>query len=332
MRSYLRPAVWLPSLHDEIRLGGKAHAHNLATAEPADRRFTAYWNRPDVRGALYAMSGRACAFCQRELPGNDRGDVEHFRPKKKVTGDLEHGGYWWLTYEVDNYLISCRVCNSSRKKNLFPLAKGAVRTTFDNRDVLPTEQRLFLDPSVDPVDDWLRVDWQADLPQVKAGLVPAGDALVAARVAESISLFRLNSDPSIWKPRRQQLDRAMKALEDGDVEQARRLANRYQPHGHAVRQMLEEQTAHGLTLPTPEEELRWHVEALVEDLDDALLTLELDAGSPDAEKLADEAMYALAVIWKSPSAATPDVVQGWLQGLGCDDLIEPLLANLKPAI
>ncbi len=329
MRSYLRPEVWLPSLHNQTRLGGKAHEDNRTAAGPAERRFTDYWNRPDVRGALYAMSGRACAFCQRQLPGNDRGDVEHFRPKKKVTEAPEHGGYWWLTYAIDNYLISCRVCNSSRKKNRFPLADGAIRTTFDDRDAIAGEQRLLLDPSADPVEDWLRVDWQADLPTMEAGSLP-DDAVVTARVAESISFFRLNSDPSIWKPRREHLDAAMKALEEGDVVQARRLANRYQPHGHAVRQMLGEQTAYDLELPTSEEELRWHVEALIEDLKDSLDTLELVPDSSDAEKLAQEAVYALAVLWKSPPAATPEVVGGWLADLGCGELIEPFLDDLEP--
>ena len=49
-------------------------------------------------GALYAMQGRVCAYCEQKLPESDRGDVEHFRPKSL---------YRWLAYAFENYLLSC---------------------------------------------------------------------------------------------------------------------------------------------------------------------------------------------------------------------------------
>ena len=62
-----------------------------------------------------------CAYCELPLaPGQRYGDVEHFRPKLRVTdiqGRLifskarEHGGYWWLAYSWRNLLPACEACN-----------------------------------------------------------------------------------------------------------------------------------------------------------------------------------------------------------------------------
>ncbi len=105
--------------------------------------FADYWGNADVRGSLWAMQGRSCAYCDRELPGNDRGDVEHFRPKNI---------YWWLAYKFENYLLSCSVCNRSYKKNQFPILPPSVRVDYTKKDQLDEENRALLDPSTDVVE------------------------------------------------------------------------------------------------------------------------------------------------------------------------------------
>ena len=63
------------------------------------------------------IGAHAQALCLR--CHNDRGDVEHFRPKSAVLDDPLHGGYWWLAYDFQNYLLSCSLCNRVRKKTRF---------------------------------------------------------------------------------------------------------------------------------------------------------------------------------------------------------------------
>lgn len=103
------------------------------------------------------MHGRVCVFCRSELRRGDRGDVEHFRPKSHCS---------WLAYSFENYFLSCSVCNRISKREHFPLLPGAPRLHYYQRQHLAEEQRLLLDPAVDPVEQWLVVDpnlvfWQA---------------------------------------------------------------------------------------------------------------------------------------------------------------------------
>ena len=117
MRRIRRPNIIPPTLAP-AGAGGQEKARRMGLWEETkndddvNTDFPASWGRPDVRGALYAMHGRGCAYCQRNLPGSDRGDVEHFRPKNI---------YWWMAYAFDNYLLSCSVCNSAIKVNRFPI-------------------------------------------------------------------------------------------------------------------------------------------------------------------------------------------------------------------
>ena len=90
----------------------------------------------------YIFRGK-CAYCERDIR-NQHGDIEHFRPKKKVTdendipvtrvvnGKIEvHPGYYWLTYDWSNLLPSCIICNRPSvdavggrrlgKRNRFPV-------------------------------------------------------------------------------------------------------------------------------------------------------------------------------------------------------------------
>ncbi len=70
-----------------------------------------YWRKGDVKEALFEMhyNGKCC-YCERRRDEKRELDVEHFRPKAKVTGKRTHPGYWWLAYKWDNYFYSCKKC------------------------------------------------------------------------------------------------------------------------------------------------------------------------------------------------------------------------------
>ncbi len=72
---------------------------------------------------LVSIQGRKCCYCEKPI---NRGDLEHYRPKKgyqQISGDpIQRPGYYWLAYRWDNLLLSCKECNESTTKgNKFPI-------------------------------------------------------------------------------------------------------------------------------------------------------------------------------------------------------------------
>jgi len=93
-----------------------------------------------------------CAYCEQKLESVTYGkgvqDVEHFRPKKKVSPwkpaksaklddvpftepKAADGGYHLLAYHIFNYCASCKPCNSALKRDYFPIA-GTYQTMGGN--------------------------------------------------------------------------------------------------------------------------------------------------------------------------------------------------------
>ncbi len=69
-----------------------------------------------------------CAYCEVNIYSNQYGDIEHFRPKAKLTDEnnqlikvirdsieIVHSGYYWLVYDWKNLLPSCELCNRPSK-------------------------------------------------------------------------------------------------------------------------------------------------------------------------------------------------------------------------
>ncbi len=59
-----------------------------------------------------------CAYCESLIIANQSGDIDHYRPKKRVTEFrkiVNHTGYYWLTYDFNNFLPSCISCNRPKK-------------------------------------------------------------------------------------------------------------------------------------------------------------------------------------------------------------------------
>ena len=126
----------------------------------------------------------------------DYGDVEHFRPKSK---------YWWLAYCLDNYLVSCAICNQKFKSNVFPilndkLKSPIVRASHSNakldeiaKSMVPdplkpdavqefmllheSEATLLVNPYIDDPADYFA--WHADMTIEEVELVPGDGSNVA---------------------------------------------------------------------------------------------------------------------------------------------------------
>lgn len=286
------------------------------------------WTAAEVRGALLAMHGRVCAYCERPLPANDRGDVEHFRPKSH---------YWWLAFELTNYFLACRVCNSTYKRSQFPLADGQAGVGYDERAGIAGEPRLVLDPATDPVEEWLRVELEApdSLGEVKPSAT-AGE-VGSRRVSYSIPFFNLNWGANLREDRlhrrKEAVDLLTKVVADPADDQSRtalqRLASRYAAHGSVARQVLE--AFEPALLPSPAQELGWLVDDLVRELvnvrvSEANAKLAVEQAAPevvgvvrarlkDVTRHRDELGWALAVLLKDPPAGSPADVAGRLDAV-----------------
>ncbi len=164
-----RSGVPVPATLDgQNSAGAMETARNMALAAQGrhdDMVFAAYATQP-VKDALGALFHRKCAYCESLLLGNQPGDVEHYRPKKKVRLEpisgrtQEVAGYHWLAADWNNLLSSCADCNRPRrqevngqgvevkgKANWFPV-KDEARRAKDAKG-LKKEPRLLLDPCID---------------------------------------------------------------------------------------------------------------------------------------------------------------------------------------
>ncbi|HEV7518961.1 MAG TPA: hypothetical protein VGR07_21935 [Thermoanaerobaculia bacterium] len=315
MRKLRRPAVLLPTLSvptEKGRLLADQHVQARSQDEKAALKFPDHWNEPDVRGALYAYHGRACAYCQCDLPANDRGDVEHFRPKSI---------YWWLAYEFTNYLLSCSTCNRVHKKSRFPLPSGVAPLAYAARAQLGQEPCLLVDPTADPVEEWMEINLKDDLYPVQPHTALAVGSTSEQRAQETIRTFKLNENGLLVQQRVDFVNRALRAIQparNGNDEkrlEIAELANRYRPHGMAVRQLLTAASATEL-IPSPEDDLLGLVLDFLATLEVVSKILVKGGKNAFAERQRDEVCWALAVLWKDPPAVGPTVIEHWLEKAG----------------
>lgn len=75
-------------------------------------------SQSQVRDYLNNYYHYKCAYCEQTC----KAEIEHYRPKKGVTEDAAHEGYYWLCYTWSNLVPSCRYCNTEGGKgNKFPI-------------------------------------------------------------------------------------------------------------------------------------------------------------------------------------------------------------------
>lgn len=103
----------------------------------------------ELKWHLFDLFHGKCAYCESKPIAVTTGDVEHYRPKAKVTGDNnwpgdpDHPGYYWLAYDTNNLLPSCELCNRNfGKMNRFPVQGRHAR----DESSLANEEPLLLNP------------------------------------------------------------------------------------------------------------------------------------------------------------------------------------------
>lgn len=150
-----------------------------ALTEKNSHKFSRnFYGHDDVKDALNKLYHKKCAYCETNTSAGASLQVEHFRPKAKVTEvpfdattGVGHRGYYWLGYEWSNLLLSCAKCNEQGAKgNHFPITDESNRitnhplTTTNELDrakclitctELANEKPLLLNPETDEVEKHL---------------------------------------------------------------------------------------------------------------------------------------------------------------------------------
>jgi uncharacterized protein (TIGR02646 family) len=327
MRSLRRPNVLPPTLAPTGDGGvEKARREELwqrsHRINAVNRDFPTHWGNADVRGALYAMHGRACAYCQRNLPGSDRGDVEHFRPKNV---------YWWLAYEYENFLLSCTVCNSALKINKFPILPRSRPYDYSRRNRIRQERRALVDPAEDSVEGSTTIDFDEDRVRREGYQVLVRDGVqrtLRQRCEETIAFFRLNTESELLRERFMYVHLAMNFLrlaEGGDTQSAdelRKMASRYQPHAFVIRELLTSHSGRPQYLPNERQEVEWLVDEFLGLLESATNALNANPNNRRERALRNRCAWALAVLMTDPPVLSAAQIRARIDAAGHLAIVE----------
>jgi hypothetical protein len=170
MLSFVRPgshddfSTEAQRLLDDVRAAvmGRGGKPETVDFEKRDLWSGSWKSRGRHKKALAGLgrTSAKCAWCERIRDVSRELDVEHYRPKVKVTRwegapslvsdrpppEVVVGpGYWWLAFAWENYSLSCKECNSGWKRNLFPVREPRPACV---EGVEGAERPLLLDPSM----------------------------------------------------------------------------------------------------------------------------------------------------------------------------------------
>lgn len=104
--------------------------------ESEKNRLLSHYRHKDIQAALFASSHYKCAFCEC-IPGESSHiEVEHFEPKSLYPN---------LTFEWDNFLPTCRICNEE-KSNTDTRANPIINPAIEDPEQLLTYSFLRIKP------------------------------------------------------------------------------------------------------------------------------------------------------------------------------------------
>ena len=125
------------------------------------KEFSKLWQNDEVKEFLHSSQDGKCCYCERKRDKKRESDVEHFRPKAKVAEAPTHKGYWWLAYEWENLLISCKNCNEEYKKSNFPLENESKRA-YTKEDDIHKEKPFLINPLEEDPSQFIDYDLPSD--------------------------------------------------------------------------------------------------------------------------------------------------------------------------
>lgn len=198
-RPYREPAIYggFAKMPEWKRRSAAAAAAAMRAAGK-DHAFDAeIWK--GLKEYLLAYFHGKCAYCEVNITAGFWGDVEHYRPKKKVEEAPKHRGYYWLAYTPHNLMPSCQLCNQGKgKKNHFPLANEKLRARRPKD--LAAERPLLLNPYTD--DPSLHLSFEFDLSGQPTGYLQGK----TPKGTTSVRIYNLNREDLVLARKRAQQD------------------------------------------------------------------------------------------------------------------------------
>lgn len=205
----------------------------------------------EVRMALMQLFHQKCAYCESPLEsgGNQRPNLEHFRPKANARnprdGQVDPDHYWWLFYEWENLYVCCQECNVN-KRDQFPVL-GARVSMGAWRRIIPTKELAFLlDPCLD--DPAQHLSFSED-GRVKA-ILPGDGTYFTMRGEETIQILGLNRD-SLVRARRLVARETLSLLESGREDVLPRLLSPAAAYSAVRKTMVDRFSAAGSSTAPP---------------------------------------------------------------------------------
>jgi len=149
-----------------------------------------FWRDERIRDWLLAQFNNKCWYTE-ALESVSAYHVDHFRPKGRITNmdKSKEEGYWWLTYNWENYVIAGQLINT-KKSDMFPLVELPRAHVSWSAAQLDTEAIVLIDPKT---DEARLISFEMD-EEDSCIAVPAGgiDDEDLFRVEKTIEIFGLN--------------------------------------------------------------------------------------------------------------------------------------------
>src|SRR5205085_9189437 len=116
-----------------------------------------------ARSYIYKAFHGKCAYCEAKFVLDQSGDIDHFRPKARVTDEndrpvklnsVDHPGYYWLAYDWQNLLPCCSKCNRPSKHASGKIIGKGTRFPVENRHAFRPEEvmaetPMFINPAAE---------------------------------------------------------------------------------------------------------------------------------------------------------------------------------------
>jgi hypothetical protein len=188
----------------------------------------------DIKEVFVSLQFGKCAYCEQLVQADTKtgkvlSDVEHFRPKNQTTNwtsldtsiTVRSGlasGYSWLATNVQNYALSCKECNSTRKGDRFPIAEVCGRSKQAIQALNAREKPFLLNP-LDALEDDPEdlIDWEGFIPFPK--IAKSSDVYRHQRAQVIIEFFGLDQRSDVRRGCAEQIWavwNAFKLLNDPD--------------------------------------------------------------------------------------------------------------------
>jgi hypothetical protein len=179
-----------------------------AIAANQDPKFPGKWSK--LKEHLIDVFHGKCGYCEARFTPTSFGDVEHYRPKGRVSEDKNHKGYYWLAYTPTNYLPACQLCNEPAKRDHFPIE--GTRACSD-ADALDDEKPLLIDPYKDRYEEHLEFVPSTYLPAPNTPPKDPGDVIGKTKKGNyTISTMEIYREP-IRQARQQEMMAANKGIQ-----------------------------------------------------------------------------------------------------------------------